>query len=489
MTRGINLGKLTQQDEITDSALIPFTNSQGVNRNISYQNFKANLEKGGVSAKVNSDPSSEVAVVSVQNDNIGLATNSAGVLTLDVSKLPTNVPVNSIKYVRTADDLAGVLDSSSAYILDGVIDMGTQTVSIPATGLTIIGYSFDVSGLFSNQPNHTLFSSPAGGSGNLYIRNFKVTTSGTGSKVFDLADSNGTHGIEALSVNFENCKSLGEINGYRQVFESGTGRTLGTPELTLSGNWSGGYRITSSLAVALDSGFSGTLFKAGPDFVMNNRFLTDINADLPASASFCDFSPVNFPNPSTVQVKGASFTRNGVSSPTDTNIFPNLSPSDLECNWDDNTGVGNTYVGGTTTLTGEVATNIVAASTFYDLAGTYTASELQHFDAPSTGTLRHLGNNPRDYKINLFFVLSGSSGNSISLKVRKWDDSQSLFEDVITQTKPINNLLSGSDLAFFNVVRSVTLDQNDYIKLQVSNNSGTGNVTARLESFYEIAER
>lgn len=486
---GIKLSQLTKQDTITDTALIPFTNLDGVSRNISYQNFKANLEKGGVSAKVNSDPLSEVAVVSVQNDNIGLATNSGGVLTLDVSKLPTNVPVNSIKYVRTADDLAGALDSSVAYVLDGVINMGTQTVLVPATGLTIIGFSFDVSGLFSDQPNHTVFSSPVGGSGNLYMRDFKITTNGTGSKVYNLTDSDGLHAVEVLSVNFDNCKSLGEINGYRQGFESGTGRIFGSPELTLSGTWVGGYRATSSIAVVLDAGFTGTLFKAGAGFVMNNRFLTDMNVDLPAGASFSDFTTANFPNPSTIQVKGGTFTRNGVSNPNDTNILPNLSPSNLECDWDNNRGIGNTYVGGTTTLSGESVTNIVAASTFYNLAGTYSTADLQHFDSPSQGSLRHIGTNPRDYKINLFYVVTGNSGDSLSLKIQKWDDSSAGFVDVITQTKAVNNLVGGDDLAFFNIVKSVTLDQNDYIKLQISNNSNTNNVTARLESFYEIAER
>lgn len=489
MTDGIFLKNLTKQDTITDTALIPFTNKDGVSRNISYLNFKAQLEKGGVSAQVNSDPSSEVALVSVQNDNIGLATNVGGVLTFDVSKLPTNVPITSIKYVRTKDDLAGTLSSSVAYLLDGVIDMGAQSIQVPVGGLTIIGYSFNTSGLFSDQANYTMFTSPAGDSGSLYTKDCYVTVSGANSKVFDITNADGLGFVEFLSTNFLSCTSLGTISGYRQGFESGTGRLFGFPELTLEGTWIGGYRITSSIVTALDASFAGTVFKAGPSLTMNGRFITDVNCNLPASASFSDFLSSNFPNPSTVQVNGAIFARNGISDPEDTNIFPNLSPSDLVCAWSDNIGLGNTYPGGTETLSAESATTIAATSTFYDLAGTFTSSELQHFDEFANGNLRHIGNSPRDYKINLFFVVAGTAGDSLTLKIRKWDDSASGFVDVLTQTKPVNNLVSGNDLAFFNILKSVTLDKNDYIDLQIANNSSTNNVTAKLESFYEISAR
>jgi len=51
------------------------------------------------------------------------------------------------------------------------------------------------------------------------------------------------------------------------------------------------------------------------------------------------------------------------------------------------------------------------------------------------------------------------------------------------------NLTGGTDVAFFNIIKSVQLDQNDYIKIQVANNSGAADVTVQLESFYEITER
>ena len=37
---------------------------------------------------------------------------------------------------------------------------------------------------------------------------------------------------------------------------------------------------------------------------------------------------------------------NGSFNASDTNIFTNLNPSDLPCDWDNNIGIRNTFVGG-----------------------------------------------------------------------------------------------------------------------------------------------
>ena len=60
--------------------------------------------------------------------------------------------------VNSASDF-GTIDSSKVYFLDGVIDMGTTSLVVPTTGITIIGSSFDVSGLTSSEDNYTLFTS------------------------------------------------------------------------------------------------------------------------------------------------------------------------------------------------------------------------------------------------------------------------------------------------------------------------------------------
>lgn len=484
MTSGIKLTGLTQQDTIDDTALVLITNKDKVSRSISFLNLKKGITKGGVSAQKNLDPSQSVGLIDIQNDNIGLATVSGGNLTLDVSKLPTNVPINSVRYVRNASDLTGALSSSVIYIVDGVIDMGSTSIEVPAGGLNITGFNPNVSGLFTSTASATLFTSPVGGSGDLFLENLLIQASGTGAKVYDIKDSNFSHAVEVLSCIYNDCTSLGSIENYRQGLEDNTARFGGTPELTLVGSWLGGFRATTTIVRGLDSGMSGSLFKAGVGFAMASRFLTDMNADLPANCSLADFAPANFVLPSTVQIQGAIITK-----ATGVDVMPNLTEADLVCDWRNNVGLNNTHVGGETIITASAATVISATSTFYDLAGTFAASDLQHFDAPASGQLRHLGLNPVDYKINASIVITGTANDAITLKVVKWDDSASAFVDIVSQTKPINNLVGGSDRGFFDIIKSVRLEQDDYVKLQVSNNTGTDNVTAQVDSFYEISER
>ena len=198
-------------------------------------------------------------------------------------------------------DLAGVLDSTKEYFIDGIIDMGTQSIEIPAGGLYIKGYNFDISGLVSTEPNFTLFTSPVGGSGNLLMADCFIDISGTNSQVYDIVSNTGFEAVEVGRINYNNCTSLGTIDNYRQGLEDGTGRFGGSPSLTLKGNWLGGYRATTTIVRSLSASMTEPLFKAGAAFVMQSRFHTDINCDLPALAALFDFDAVNFPNPSTLQ--------------------------------------------------------------------------------------------------------------------------------------------------------------------------------------------
>jgi len=392
--------------------------------------------------------------------------------------------------VSEAADLAGTLDSNKEYFIDGHIDMGTQSIEIPQGGLTLRGYSFDASSLYSTEAGHTLFTSPAGGSGNLLGTDLAFNVSGAGSQVFDIVSDTGFEAVEFNRVNFNNCSSLGTIDNYRQGLESGTGRFGGTPELTLKGAWVGGYFIDTSIVRSLTDG-SYTLYKAGAGFTMQSRFRSNQNIDLPANASFFDFTASNFPNPSTIQLVGCIITRDGVSNAEDSNIAPNITASELSCDWRFNNGFTNTFEGGTMTITAEADTLLSgeAIGTFLDAAGTFTASDLQHFDSPVNGQLRHIGNNPREYRLVSDFIIEGTANDEIVVRVAKWDNSASSFTSLYSQTRPINSLAGGRDVGFFSLTTGITLDQNDYIKIELANNTAARDVSVETDSFFTLLER
>lgn len=395
-----------------------------------------------------------------------------------------------VKVIQTVDDFPATIEADVDYQIDGKIDMGTRSLEIPAGGITISGFGLKTSSLYSTENNYTLFTSPVGGSGDFDIENLVISTTGSGSKVFDIKSDDGFKALEFIKVNFEDCTSLGVIDNYRQGFESGTARLGATPELTLEGEWVGGYRITSSIIRNIDSGFTGSIFKAGGTFEMNNRFLTDALCDLPDNASsFADFSPSNFTQPSLVQVVGSTMTRDGLLQSDSGGFFPNLLPSDLVCSWKGNVGLVNTHVGGRLQVSSQAITSIAASSTYYDFAGTFTADNLEHFTSPSSGQLRHDGITPTQFMLIGSLTVEGGANDQLGVKIVKWDNSASVFVDIYTQLSTITSNIGPRDVTFISLYYPVMLDQNDYVKLQIANLSDTTNMTLETSSFFQLYEQ
>ena len=303
--------------------------------------------------------------------------------------------------------LGGIIDASKEYFIDGIIDMGDTRITVPIGGINVRGYNFDLSALVSTDDNYILFESETSqiGSGTVILNDMTISINGAGSQVYELIDSDGSHGVSFTNIYYIDCTSLGELASYRQGSEFNTLRVAGSPTLRLSGNW-GGYRASSTIARDLDGTMTEPLFKEGLAFQMDGRFLTDINADLPTLAPLCDFTTGSFPNPSTLQFKSAIITRDGSFNANDSNIFTNISASDLACDWSDNVGMKNTFVGGGLIFALEQVTSIPVKDISVDIAGTLVPISLEHFDSPSSDELRHLGITPIEFTVSWNFVLT-----------------------------------------------------------------------------------
>jgi len=394
-----------------------------------------------------------------------------------------------VNQANAATTLGGVIVSSHEYFIDGIIDMGSNSITVPPAGITLRGYSFDISGLTSSVDNHKMFVSEsiAIGSGNIMGIDFYIETTGVGSKVFELYDSNGFHAIEMNRVNYMNCTSLGDIYDYRQGLELGTGRFGGSPSLTLHGTWVGGFRISTSITRSMSDTTTEPLFKAGTLFQMNSRFLTDMNVDLGTLQPFTDFAPLNFPNPSSLEFVDVLLTRDGVINAEDANITPNVSEADICSAWSGNHGIHNTFVGGAQDITVEVETVITTQNVSTPILGTSVASDLQHFDAPANGQLRFLGTSPIEYSVSWDFILDGVSNNEYRIElIRERSGTPTV---IYGQTRVINALQGGRDVAYYSGAHHERILQNDITYWQVKNLSGTGNCTLELGSDWTIDHR
>lgn len=393
---------------------------------------------------------------------------------------------NSIVLVEQASDLGGTLDSSKVYLVDGVIDMGSTVITVPSGGLTIGGLGIEASGLTSTSSGYTMFV----GGGNLLMNDMYLDVSGTGSQVFNLTGVSNFEAIEFTRVNFNNCTSLGEVSGYRQGLEDGTGRFGGTPNLTLSGTWSGGYAIRTSIVRILAAGMTGALFEEGTGFTMASRFFCDANVDLPASAAFCDFQASNFTGDSLYQLRGMLLTRNGVKDASDTNITPNLGYTELEASFRDNQGIPNTHEGGELCISASATTTINTLGVYEDIvATTWVEADLEHFDQPSAGQLRHLGSDPREYWVTGTFSLEGTANEDIAIRLNIWDNSASAFVPSTAKPGQVGNFTGGRDVVQIHLNEPIILDENDYVKVEVVNNTSTNNITAEVGSCFAVQRR
>jgi hypothetical protein len=411
-------------------------------------------------------------------------TNILNLIRDNVTSLDQLQNADSLIIVREAADF-GVIDSTKVYYIDGIIDMGTTSIEVPAGGISLHGSTFDVSQLISSEDNYTMFTAPIGGSGNVLAHDMSFTTSGTNSQVFALIDATGFNAIELSAVNFNNCTSLGYLDGYRQGLETGTGRFGGSPELEFRNAMVGGYRVDTSIVRSVT--VPTALFKAGSGLAYSGRFIIGINADLPATGALIDFAPSNINNDESLQLRGCRITRNGVINTADTTIHPNIDEDAVQSLWSDNVGVPNTVKYIRSNVTAEVETTISVIDTYYPLAGTFTVQEESHFDMPSNGEFRLLSGNGR-YQISGDLIIDGSPNNELDVRVTKsTDDGATWPTQIFHIRRQVNSLVGGRDVAFFPFNFITSLVDNDRIRLEIENKSGTANVTMELDSYIIVA--
>lgn len=378
--------------------------------------------------------------------------------------------IRSEKVVYTASDFDIPARSDVTYVIDGVIDMGSQSIVVGAGGLSIRGVGFGTSLLTSSENNYTLFTSDFGGSGDIELRFFGMSLSGSNSSYFGVTDSSGLSAVEAGSINFSGGASLGYIDGYRQLFCEAVGIFGLSDGLEFRSAWSGGAKFTNLIVRSFGS--SGTLFKAGSGLVFNSRFYCDGNIDLPAgTSSVADFAPSNFAADDLLQMADSQITRAGAFNTQDVFYFPNTSAADLTSLWRGNAGLPNTLNGGFWLLTAEATTTIAVAGTKYKLAGTTTYSDLVHFTGAADNAYTMASSLADAFDVIGSVSINGTAGDLVTLYVRQWDDSASSYIDVIEITQEVTNYVGPDNRAQFNILTRANMSINDRIELWVSVNN------------------
>lgn len=383
--------------------------------------------------------------------------------------------------VKSAKDLKNI-DSEKSYFIDGKITI-KESIIIPPEGITINGYSFNLSKIIT-EDDIPIFTSPIEGSGDLIMQNIALEATGSGSSVYDLTGATGGEAIEIESVNFNNCSSLGEYTNYLQYLETGTGRFGGTPELTISGS---GMRISTSIVRGISN--ITALFRQGTSLSFSGRFITDINCNLNTTGALLNFVESNFINDESLEINNAFITRNGIIDSSDTTIIPNITERNIKSLWSNNTGIPNTQKYIKADITTEVTTIISSQGSYVPLEGDFTVeANPSHFSMPTNGEFKLLTGSGK-YQITGDFVIEGSPDDLIDIRITESQDDGSTWPVVVNQiTRPINTFPGSRNVGFFPLNFLVTINKGDRIRLEVANESSMDDITAEIESYFIITQ-
>jgi hypothetical protein len=293
---------------------------------------------------MNSNPTAALNLRTIQIDDYGTTKTNVTSFGKTVKYIPRastfKEKTNEVVIRSKEDLLLRTLNSSTTYIIDGVITLLTgEYIEVPAGGLTIVGYGFDVSKINKNVSGQSIFTSPAGNSGNFVTRDIQYN-SGVGT-VFNITDSDGSHAMEFNDVNFQSCAALGTFNGYRQFTATTCGFYSCSDGFTLEGTWNS-FKITNSNVIGF--GASGTFIKKGASTLFNNRLYVDLNMSIATGSKICDFQDSNFASNKLLQVVNCLVKVNGVIDATTTGAtFPNISPFSVKAYFTNNIGVKNSF--------------------------------------------------------------------------------------------------------------------------------------------------
>lgn len=386
---------------------------------------------------------------------------------------------DSTVIVQQASDLSGTLSGTTLYYIDGAIDMGSQTITVPSGGLSIRGLSNNISILSSTQASYTMFID-ADDSGSVYIGDVTVTVSGTSSQVFDLDASGAGSSLVLSSVRMTNCTSVGELDAFGGILMTDNVWTGCADGITLSGTMTAGVRLDGFIVRTFGS--SGIVFEEGTSLTMPTRFLSDANMDLPSGAVGYDFSASVFTNDADFELISGEYSGAGTVSSV-------LTGTETAARFQENNfpaGQENTYPGGSWTLTTESTTTISTVNTPVKAAGTTTYSDLEWMSNTTDNAFVYDSTKTLRVEIKGTVSFSGGNGDEVGVILRQWDDSASGYTDIREHgSVTLSGTGTGQNIALLGYA---DLDENDRVEVWVENRSDTSNVTMLEDSFVSIVE-
>jgi len=388
-------------------------------------------------------------------------------------------------YVRKASQLAGTLDSTIIYIIDGHVDMGTQQIIVPINGLNVAGLSSNTSSLYSSADNYTMFQCvPFVGCGDFSLGFLSLRVEGTNSNVFNLDNLGNGGRIGWKSVNFNSCTSLGTIKSYSQALAQNVGWRDCLDGLICDGVWGGGWAILNSILLGAD--FEGTLFKAGDTLSLGGSFRSNINIlklDVD-NGTFCDFAPSNI-------VLDGGFALSNVRVSPLADPLPNMPSTSIKVLIKDCIGLANTYAGAAHQPQSDSVITIAEAGALYQITGAVDLSESYWFSTANTNGLQLDSSLPLEVTTSGTMSFSGGSNTEMSIQIRKFVSSSSSYINIGPEyiTTFSTSAVFGTLASNVSFSATTGMKLNDRIEVWVKNNTNTDDITLKSGGQFQVVER
>ena len=384
--------------------------------------------------------------------------------------------------VKQASDLGGTLSSAYRYIVDGAVDMGSQSITVPEGGLFIAGLGFGISSLTSSADNYNMFITGATFSGDLFLDGVDTGVTGTNSQIFELDNDSNFGAVEYNNGNILAGSTIGNLTNYRQFVMSNVAIFAITDGLTFTGAWAGGVAIIDTICIGVGAGV--TIFKAGVGLVFSGSIRSNINAlSINATTTIFDFTTGNIANDGAFSLTDARFNK-------DSNPVPNITGADVRARFRNCTGVGNTYAGSAYVFTSAVSTGALVQGTPVKMPGATAYSDEYWFSNSGNNRAVFDSDLAGEYEVAFNLSFTGTNNVEMGVQIRQWDNSASLWIDVGSEfIATLNGGPAGTRAEGVSGFAYCTLDAGDYIEIWIVNNTNTTGITPSIGGSVIIKER
>jgi hypothetical protein len=413
---------------------------------------------------------------------------------------PPNFLYETLQVIQTLDDFENynpaVQDiqlENIIYLIDGDLDITGHTLvfgqksQINGIGQNVSRIRSSTSGVDANN-KYVFFKSTT----NLFMNDLEIVCDGTNQRVWESIGDGTVPEGESFELNRFNLLSfppggpplwghnneLGFIKDIRQGF-IGTFSCFGFENgFTCAGAWAGGFRVDNTLFRV----FAGVAFGSDPldpvSFTL--RMSSNANLSIGTGSIGYDFPPTAFVNTGQYQLQNGNVSGTGQyvtewEDPANPGTF--RSPAfDPKANFQNNTGIQNTFQGGEWQSVGDSVITINAVNQWEDISPT-TINKFLTWFSESNGVFTYDGGNPLDLRVDLACSLTGKANDIVEVRIIKEDVTLTTITELKRTQITIQGTTAQGRAESVPIASTDQLVLGDRIRFQLRNTSGTSSVT------------